>query len=132
MWINYKRLSISGMNARTTSVGESLHLSMENGYDGVFALSSLHKFASKMMDKSERKGKEIEKYNAQELSRTQTCKNSERGEYLTDYAYKLIEKEYELLLSCRAIQISDDTYHVYTPDDRTKTIKIKLSQGFID
>ena len=35
MSLNYFRLNIGGMNARTTSVGESMHKSMKLGYGGI-------------------------------------------------------------------------------------------------
>ena len=34
MWNNWRRLHVTGLDARTTSIGESMHGSMKNGTDG--------------------------------------------------------------------------------------------------
>ena len=94
---------ICGMNGRTTSLAEAMHSSMKSGCDKVYASDSLSKSATKMMDKSIRRGKEISRYNAHELSRNCTNNHSKRGTYLTDYAYKLTEEQVELSKSCRVI-----------------------------
>ena len=52
LWLNHKRLHVEGFNTRTTSVGEGMHFSMKNGYDGVRANQSPHISAGKMVDKS--------------------------------------------------------------------------------
>ena len=67
--------------------------------------------------------KAIEIYNAHELNRNRTFNNGERGEYLTDYAYKFAENELSLSKSCRAVKVSELTYCVYTPDDDTSKAK---------
>ena len=70
-----------------------------------------------MMDKSIRKCKDIEILNAHELDRTRTQKHGERGEYLTDFAYKFTENEWLLSKSNRAMKINNNEYCVYFPDD---------------
>ena len=117
MALNYKRLHICGMNARTTSTAESMHSSMKHGINKVFSSDSTSTSAAKMMDKSILKGNEIFRYNAQELTRHRTANHSLRGTYLTDFAYKYAENEYELSKKCRGIKISNTEYHVYTKDE---------------
>ena len=117
MALNYKRLHICGMNARTTSTAESMHSSMKHGINKVFSSDSTSTSAAKMMDKSILKGNEIFRCNAQELTRHCTANHSLRGTYLTDYAYKYAENEYELSKKCGGIKISNTEYHVYTKDD---------------
>ena len=81
MWNNWRRLHVTGLDARTTSIGESMHGSMKNGTDGVRPAQSAHKSASKMMDKANQKAKKIKKYNAQELSRNRTMNHGDRGNF---------------------------------------------------
>ena len=86
--LNYHRLHVNGFSARTTSTAESMHNSMK--VDGGLANSGVHKSAAKMMDKAQRKGKNIEASNASEISRTKTVETfdrEDRGHYLTIYAY---------------------------------------------
>ena len=116
MWLNHRRLFICGINARTTSNAESMHSSMKSGCDKVYASDSISKSATKMMDKSIRRGKDISRFNAHEISRNRTNNHSKRGTYLTDYAYKMTEEQMELSKSCRVIQLSETKFHVYTPD----------------
>ena len=121
MWLNHKRLHVQGFNTRTTSVGEGMHFSMKNGFDGLKANHQPHVSAGAMMDKSIRKCKEIEIYNAHELDRNRTSNNGHRGEFLTDYAYKYSENELSLSKWCRVMKVSADEYCVYIPDNlRTK------------
>ena len=49
-----------------------------------------------MIDKSERKGRDIYIFNVQELSRNMANNNGLRGEYLTDYAYTTTEEQLKL------------------------------------
>ena len=130
MWLNYKRLWTAGFNQRTTSIGESMHFSMKNGFDGVFASSAPHISASKMMDKAERKGNEIQKYNAQEFYKHRTMNNGLRGDYLTDYAYKSVEINLKLSKQCQAMKINNTEYHVYTPDVLSQNVKNKIIPRF--
>ena len=116
LWLNHKRLHVQGFNARTTSVGEGMHHSMKNGYDGVRANQTPTSSASAMMDKSMRICNNIEIFNAHELDRNRTQEHGNRGEYLTDHAYKLAEKQYILSQSQRAMRISKNEYCVYCPD----------------
>ena len=125
LWLNHKRLHVEGFNTRTTSVGKGMHYLMKNGYDGVRANQSPHISAGKMMDKSIKKCKDIEIFNAHELNRNRTQKHGMRGEYLTDYAYKYAENELFLSKSCRAMKVSNTEYCVYAPDD------IKKKRGII-
>ena len=83
-----------------------------------------------MMDKAERKATEVEKYNAQELYKHRTMNNGLRGEYLTDFAYKLAEENLELWKKCRCMKVSKTEYHVYTPDDLSMNIKNKIIPSF--
>ena len=49
-----------------------------------------------MMDKSQRKGENIEALNASDVSRTRTFEPEDRGNYLTTYAYEKDEEEFFL------------------------------------
>ena len=100
LWLNHKRLHVQGFNTRTTSVGEGVHFSMKNGFDGICANQSPVISAGMMMDKSIRNCKEIEIYNAHELDRNRTANNGTRGEYLTEYAFKFAENELKNSKSC--------------------------------
>ena len=120
MWLNHKRLHICGFNARTTSVGEGMHASMKNGFDGVRANQTPTSSASAMMNKSMRKCKDIDIYNAHELDRNRTQEHGNRGAYLTHHAYKFTEKEFSLSKSQRAMQISENEYYVYCPEYTTE------------
>ena len=93
---------------------------MKNGFDGIRANQSPHISAGIMMDKSIRNCKAIEIYNAHELNRNRTFNNGERGEYLTDYAYKFAENELSLSKACQIVKVSEMTYCVYTPDNTSK------------
>ena len=104
MWNNWRRLHVTGLDARTTSIGESMHGSMKNGTDGVRPAQSAHKSASKMMDKANQKAKKIKKYNAQELPCNHTMNHGDRGNYLTDFSYKYTDNQLLLSKKCRAIQ----------------------------
>lgn len=55
MWLNYLRLNVCGMNARTTSVGEAMHRSMKIGYDGIKASMSIDVSANTMMNKAKKR-----------------------------------------------------------------------------
>ena len=59
MWLNHNRLHVEGFNTRTTLVGEGMHFSMKNGFDGIRANQSPHISAGIMMDKSIRNCKAI-------------------------------------------------------------------------
>ena len=107
-----------------------MHFSMKNGYDGVFASSALHVSASKMMDKAERKATETQKFNAQEFYKHRTLNNGLRGDFLTDYAYKLVEVNLKLSKKCRSMKISASEYHVYTPDVHPQNVKTKIIPRF--
>ena len=120
LWLNHKRLHVQGFNARTTSVGEGMHFSMKNGFDGIRANQSPVTAAGMMMDKSMRNCKEIEIYNAHELDRNRTANNGKRGEYLTDCAFKFAENELKISKSCRAMKVSANEYCVYFPDNGNK------------
>ena len=96
LWLNHKRLHVQGFNTRTTSVGEVMHHSIKNGYDGVRVNQTPSKSDVVMMDKSIRKCKELEILNAHELDRSRTQEHGKRGEYLTNYACKITENEYNL------------------------------------
>ena len=100
---------------------------MKNGYDGVRANQSPHISAGKMMDKSIRKCKDIEIFNAHELNRNRTQTHGMRGEYLTDYAYKFAENKLSLSKSYRAMKVSNVEYCVYVPDDIKKKEVLSLS-----
>ena len=121
MWLNHNRLHVEGFNTRTTSVGEGMHFSMKNGFDGIKANQSPHVSAGIMMDKSVRNLNAIEIYNSHELNRNRTYNNGERGEYLTDYAYKFAETELALSKLCSIVKVSKFQYCVYIPDDPAKT-----------
>ena len=82
MWLNYKRLKIAGFGQRPILIGELMHHSMKNGYNRVFTSSAPHVSVSKMMDKVERKGNDVKKYNAQELSKHLTLNNGLREDML--------------------------------------------------
>ena len=62
----------------------------------------------------------IEILNAHELARNRTVNNSERGEYLTDYAYKFVENEFCLSKSGQAMKVSKIEYCVYASDNINK------------
>ena len=111
---------MQGFNTRPISVGKGMHFSMKNGFDGIRTNQSPHVSAGAMMDKSIRKCKEIEIFNPHELDRNRTANNGERGEYLTDYAYKFSENEFRLSKSCRSMKVSNIEYCVYVPDDINK------------
>ena len=112
---------MQGFNTRTTSVGEGIHFSMKNGFDGIRVLNqSPHVSAGAMMDKSMRICTQNEIFNACKLARNRTVSNGERGEYLTDYAYKFAENEFCLSKSYRAMKVSNIEYCVYVPDDINK------------
>ena len=53
-----------------------------------------------------------------------------RGEYLTDFAYKLAEENLKLSKKCGCVKISKTEYHVYTPDDLSLNIKNKIIPRF--
>ena len=128
LWLNHKRLHVQGFSTRTTSVGEGMHFSMKNGFDGIRANQSPVTAAGMMMDKSIRNCKEIEIYNAHELDRNRTANNGKRGEYLTDCAFKFAENELKISKSCRAMKVSANEYCVYFPDNGNK--KNSCYQGF--
>ena len=88
---------MNGFGARTTSNAESMHHSMKTKSDGAKANSFVHKSAAKMMDKAQRKWKNIELLNASVVSTTRTLlieDRGDRGHYLTKYAYKKAENEF--------------------------------------
>ena len=102
------------------SVGEGMHHSMKNSYDGVRANQNPTSSASAMMNKSMRKCKEIEMFNAHQLDRKRTQEHGTRGTYLTEHAYKLTENEYNLSKLQRAMKISQNEYCVYCPESQTQ------------
>ena len=63
-WVNYIRLTVPGMEQRTTSIGEAMHHSMKSGFDGVRSSMSLDKSAISQINKAQRKAKISQKKNA--------------------------------------------------------------------
>ena len=93
--LNYHRLHVNGFSAITTSNAESMHNSMKSKSDGAKAKSCVHESADKMMDKAQRKGKNIELLNASVVSTTRTLEIEDRGDrrhFLIKYAYKNLNK----------------------------------------
>ena len=83
-----------------------------------------------MIDKSERKGRDIYFLNVQELSRNMANNNGLRGEYLTDYAYKTTEEQLKLSKLCRFIKLDDNIYHMYTLDQTDNKVENKIISRF--
>ena len=82
------------------------------------------------MDKAERKATETKQYNAQEFYKHRTLNSGLRGDFLTDYAYKLVEVNLKLSKKCRSMKISASEYHVYTPDVHPHNVKTKIIHRF--
>ena len=59
MRLNRKRLHAQGFNTRILSVGEGVHFSMQNGFDGIKATHQPYASAGAMMDKLLRRCKDI-------------------------------------------------------------------------
>ena len=57
LWVNYVRLQVPGLSARTTSIGEALHWATKGSFDGVKCSMNLTNSANTLMNNAERKGK---------------------------------------------------------------------------
>jgi len=101
------------MNSRTTYVGESMHKSMKFGYGGIRASMSIDVSANKMMDKSQRKGKDLNNFNATQVSRH--IVHGDHVKYLTDWSHDKALKESELSKNCHGMKMKLNEYWVYTP-----------------
>jgi hypothetical protein len=115
-WLNYVRLSVPGMDQRTSSVGEALHWSMKSGFDGVQSSMAPETAAVKMVTKANQKGKSVERHNAEQASRTKVWTSTQTQQYLTDYCARKTETEWNLAPQYKVVQIAKDHYLVYRRD----------------
>jgi hypothetical protein len=96
LWNNHECLYVESMNMRTTSVAESLHWSMKSGYDGVRSANRTKRSAEKMMDKAERKAKDIAMHNAGQIICKQQWNSMPTANQLTDYCQSLADLQWSL------------------------------------
>jgi len=126
-WLNYVRLHVPGMDQRTSSVGEALHWSMKSGFDGVQSSMAPETAAVKMVTKANRRGKKVERQNAEQASRTKVWTSTQTQQYLTDFCAKKTEIEWNLAPCYKVVQIAKDHYLVYRRDSDEVEGKDELS-----
>ena len=117
LWVNYYRLLIAGLNGRTTSIGEALHWASKGAFDGCNASMSQATSANTQMTQSERKGKKVARLNAQNVQMTNLWSDLPTHEHLTDYAERLTNEQWTLSLDRKVVQVANNKYYVYMPDD---------------
>jgi hypothetical protein len=119
MWLNYTRLFAGGMDQRTSSPAEAMYWSMKSGYNAVHAAMNSDFAAEVMMDNSNKKAKDLENYNADQISRTKLWTNDPTLQNLTDWCAKNPQEEWNLSSQYKIIQNSDDELLVFKPIIRT-------------
>ena len=97
-----------------------MHSSMKTEYEGARSNFSLHKSATIMLDKSNRKHENTHRLNAISVDSSRTYGHDKEGSYLTDYAYNKVTEQLSLSKACRGIRMDRHSYFVYTPDDLTQ------------
>ena len=117
LWVNYYRLTIAGLNGRTTSIGEALHWASKGAFDGCNAAMSQATSANTQMTQAQRKGKKLAFLNANNVQTTNLWSHLPTHTHLTDYAERLTNTEWELSLQRKVVKISNDKYWVYFPDE---------------
>ena len=119
MWANHTRLYVRGMDQRTTSPAESLHASMKTGHNRVFAGMRLDVSANTMMNKAQKKGKQISNFNADRVSRIKNWTECPTLQQLTDWAAikadKLKQLSADLKVWCKSSKLLL-VFKIYSPD----------------
>ena len=117
MWVNYHRILITGMNGRTTSIGEQMHHSMKSGFDKVIAGMSPEKSADNMMNKAQRRGQKQARRNVQKCAKTATKNASKTCNDLTTWCEDRLQEQLEFSKKHRVTQVTKDKFYVFCPDN---------------
>ena len=91
---------------------------MKSHYEGTRSSFSLHSAWKVMLDKSNSRNLEIQRINARNIESNRTSHAEQNGEYVTDHAYDLLNKQLALSKKCVAIQYDTGLYLVYTSESQ--------------
>ena len=114
-WLNHTRLFVGGMDQRTSSTAEAMHWSMKSGFDAVRAGMNADVAAETMCDKSLRLTKNLENYNADQVTRTKLWTDDPSLQMITDWCSRRAEEQWDASFQYKILKVSEKQFLVFKP-----------------
>ena len=128
MSINYHRLFVPGLDARTSTIAEVSHRTIKYGNFDVGAGMTTTKSCNRQCTKTELRSLKLQKEYAQMACRNVVQKDSEFRSYLTPSASALAEEQFILMNDYWIVQLSRTKFILMKPTTKKSESLKKMNE----